>query len=269
MYVANLILAIAYSCIAPLILVFASVGLYLFYLSYRYNMLYVLQPKVDSKGECYGRALQHMFTGVYLSELCLIGLFGARKAPGPSTLMITLLVATIIYHSAINRVLTSVKANFAISEEGETIPLLAAEEGNADNIGHHASQSKSADVGLSRLPSSISEPIARIVESYIASTRDTVKSVMNDPSARIDEDEVHYTEEEMRTAYLNPAMTSKTPKLWLVRDEMGVSKHEIEENEAAGIVATDEGAFLDSQNRIRWAQDDFSKVPIFKEPVKY
>ncbi len=232
-------------------------------------MLYVLQPKVDSKGECYGRALQHMFTGVYLSELCLIGLFGARKAPGPSTLMIILLIATIIYHTALNHVLTSVEANFAISEEGETVPLLAAEEGNGDNIGHHVSQRKPADIGLSRVPSSISEPIAGVVESYIDSTRDTIKSVMNDPSARIDEDEIHYTEEEMRTAYLNPAMTSKTPKLWLVRDEMGVSKHEIEENEAVGIDATDEGAFLDSQNRIRWAQDEFSKVPIFKKPVKY
>lgn len=232
-------------------------------------MLYVLQPKVDSKGECYGRALQHLLTGIYLSELCLIGLFGARKAAGPSTLMIILLVATIVYHSILSRILTSVKANLAVNEEGETVPLLAAEEGHAEHIERHASRSKPVDIGLSRLPSFVAEPIARTVESYIASTQNTVRSWMNDPSAREDEDEVHYTDEEMRTAYLNPALTSKTPKLWLVKDEVGVSKHEIEENEAVGISATDDGAFLDSQNRIRWAQDDFSKIPIFKTPVKY
>jgi calcium permeable stress-gated cation channel len=229
----------------------------------------VLQPKVDSKGECYGRALQHLLTGIYLSELCLIGLFGARKAPGPSTLMIVLLVATIVYHSVLNRVLKCVKANLAVNEEGETVPLLAAEEGNAEHIENHASRYKSADIGLSRLPSSVSEPIARAVESYIASTRNTVRSWMSDPSARESEDEVQYTDEEIRTAYLNPALTSKTPKLWLVKDEMGVSTHEIEENESVGITSTDEAAFLDSHNRVCWEQDDFGRVPIFKTPVNY
>jgi calcium permeable stress-gated cation channel len=261
--------AIAYSCIAPLILGFAAVGLYLFYLSYRYNLLYVLQPKVDSRGECYGRALRHLITGIYLSELCLIGLFGAREAPGPSALMIILLIATIIYHSILNRVLTSVKANIAVNEEGEAVPLLAAEEGNAEHVEHNASRSKAADIGLSQLPSSISEPVAKAVGSYIASSRSRVRSWMNDPSARQPEDEIQYTDEEIRTAYLHPALTSKTPKLWLVRDEAGVSTHEIEANEAVGIAATDEGAFLDPRNRVVWAQDDFGRVPIFKIPVNY
>jgi calcium permeable stress-gated cation channel len=183
--------------------------------------------------------------------------------------MVILLIATIVYHSILNRILTSVKANLAVNEEGETVPLLAAEEGNAEHYETHASRSRSADIGLSKLPHSVSEPIARMVKSYIASTQTTAKSWLNDPSTTEEEDDVHYTDEEMRTAYLNPALTSKTPKLWLVKDEMGISKHEIEENEAAGISATDEGAFLDSQNRIRWFEGDFSKIPIFKKPAKY
>ena len=230
-------------------------------------MLYVLQPKIDSKGECYERALQHILVGVYLSELCLIGLFGAREAPGPLALMVILLIITILYHIVLNRVLIAVKKNFATSEEGETVPLLAAEEGNREHSETYASKSEPASIGLSILPGLVSEPIASIVEAYLASTRDTARSWINDPSTREDEDEVHYTDEEVKKAYLNPALTSKTPKLWLVRDEVGVSKHEIAENEAAGISATDEGAFLDSQNRVRWEQDDFSKVPIFRKPV--
>jgi calcium permeable stress-gated cation channel len=232
-------------------------------------MLYVLQPKIDSKGECYSRALQHLLTGVYLSELCLIGLFGARKAPGPSTLMILLLIATILYHSMINHILTSVKAKLAVNEEGETVPLLAAEEGDAGHSGGHASKSGSDDVGLSRFPRFVADPIAKIVRSYISSTQTTVKSWLNDPSTREDESEVQYTEDQMRKAYLNPALTSETPKLWLVRDEMGISKHEMEENEAVGISTTDEGAFLDPRNRVRLEEHDFSRIPIFKKPVKY
>ena len=251
-----------------MILGFAAVGLYLFYLSYRYNLLYAIQTKIDTKGDAHGRALQHTFTGVYLAELCLIGLFGARQAPGPSTMMIILLIATILYHIILNRILTSVEGNVAVTE-GETEPLLAAEEGNAEDTGYHASKSGPAGIGLSKLPLFVSRPIAEAVESYIASTQETVSSWLNDPSAREDDHEVHYTEEEMRTAYLNPALTSGTPKLWLVNDEMGISKHEIEENEAVGIPATDDGAFLDPQNRVRWTQDDFSKVTIFKRPVEY
>lgn len=204
-----------------------------------------------------------------MSELCLVGLFGARKAPGPLALMVILLIITILYHVVLNRVLASVKKNFATSQEGETIPLLAAEEGDAEPTEIHPSKSEPAHIGLSMLPRFVAEPIASTVEAYLASTRDTARSWINDPSTREDEDEVHYTDDEVNKAYLNPALTSKTPKLWLAKDEAGVSKHEIAENEAAGISATDEGAFLDSQNRVRWEQDDFSKVPIFKKPVKY
>jgi calcium permeable stress-gated cation channel len=199
----------------------------------------------------------------------LIGLFGARKASGPSTLMIILLVATILYHSIINRILASVKANFAVSEEGETVPLLAAEENGVEPGPGHLARSKSAEVGLSPLPSFVSEPIASVIESYIASSRNTVTSWVNDPYARQDEDEIRYTDEEVKNAYLNPALTSKMPKLWLVKDDASISKQEIAENEAAGIQATDEGASLDSHNHIKWAQDDLSKVPIFKMPVRY
>lgn len=241
----------------------------MFYLSYRYNLLYVIQTKVDSKGECYGRALQHILTGAYLSELCLIGLFSARKAPGPSTLVVILLLATILYHSMLTHILISLKKNFTSSEEGETVPLLADEEDTTENNESHSSRTKSVEIGLSRLPLSISVPLARILMSYVASGRDTMKSWMSDPSARESEDGVHYTENEIEDAYVNPAVISKTPKLWLVRDELGVSKKEIEMNEAVGISSTDSGAFLDSHNHVRWVQDDFSKVPIFKTPVKY
>lgn len=209
-----------------------------------------------------------MFTGVYLSELCLIGLFGARKAPGPSTLMVVLLIATILYHVTLNRILTSVKANLTVSE-GETAPLLAAEEGHAEDAERRGSSFGPADIGLSRLPVSVAAPIGRVVESHISSSQKMVRAWINDPSTREDDEEVQYTEDEMRKAYLHPALTSQTPTLWLVKDEMGISRQEVEANEAVSISATDEGAFLDSQNRVRWMQDDFTKVPIFKQPVKY
>jgi calcium permeable stress-gated cation channel len=48
---------------------FAAIGLALFYFSYRYMLLYTVQPKLDTKGSSYTLALEHLLTGVYLAEL--------------------------------------------------------------------------------------------------------------------------------------------------------------------------------------------------------
>ena len=50
---------------------------------------------------------------------------------------------------------------------------------------------------------------------------------------------------------------------------MGISKEEIEANEAMGISTTDAGAVFDAENNIRWNADDLSEVPIFKKPTVY
>jgi calcium permeable stress-gated cation channel len=265
------VIAIAYSCIAPLVLGFAAAGLSLFYLSYRYNLLYVIQTKVDTRGECYARALQQLLTGVYLSTLCLIGLFGVHKAPGPSVLMVLLLFATIIWHAGLNTFIIPLEGNFAVDNDGEIAPLIAAEEGGTAEDGDDEDPSVSHIQvhAFNKLPENISTPMARFLDSYISASRETARSWLTDPSARDLEDEAPaLSDEEMKNAYLNPALTSKMPKLWLARDEMGISKKEIEENEKVGIAGTDEGAWLNEDNRVEWAVDDFGKVPVFKEPVR-
>jgi hypothetical protein len=232
--------------------------------------MYVIQTKVDSKGECYARALQHLLTGVYLSELCLIGLFGVHNAPGPSAMMVVFLVLTIVWHILLTRFVIPLETNFAIDEEGEMAPLLAAEEGSPEEDEEDPSASHVPATALRKLPKTVSSPTVKFLESYISASRNKAKAWLHDPSIRGGNDDVapELSQEELETAYLNPALTSKTPKLWLAKDEMGISKHEIEENEAVGIPATDEGAFLDEKNRVRWEEDDFSTVPIFKKPTR-
>ena len=39
----------------------------LFYLAYRYNILFVSETSVDTQGLIYPRALKQLFTGVYLA----------------------------------------------------------------------------------------------------------------------------------------------------------------------------------------------------------
>jgi hypothetical protein len=259
--------AIAYACIAPLVLGFATIGIFLYYLSYRYNLLFVVQTKVDTKGESYTRALQHLLTGVYLSELCLIGLFSLAKAPGPSLLMAILVVITILYHLTMNRHLSPLEQYLPsdLQAEDEERPLLDAEQGSSPEDGDTLPESVIEQIGRGRVPAQVLEPVAQFLEPEVFASHQALKSWFQDA----EEEPPEYSDEEIRTAYLNPALTSKAPKLWLVRDETGISKHEITENEAAGIPSTDEGAFLDEKNNIVWPVDDLTKAPIFKMPVRY
>lgn len=259
--------AIAYSCIAPLVLGFAAIGLFLYYLSYRYNLLFVIQTKIDSKGQFYTRALQQLLTGVYIAELCLIGLFSARKATGPSILTAILFLGTVVYNYTMNRHLgpleTFLPADLQNEDDDEDTPLLTAAEEGA------ATESRVQRIGQEiRIPKQVIEPLASFFEPHIFASHKVMRAWLAS-SHDDEEDPPQYSDEELRTAYLNPVFTSKTPKVWLARDEMGVSKREVRENEAAGIPATDEGAWLDEKNRVRWDEEGFRNVPIFKVPVKY
>ena len=48
-YITDSVTAICYACIAPLVLLFGAIGLFLFYLAYKYNMLFVSNASIDTK----------------------------------------------------------------------------------------------------------------------------------------------------------------------------------------------------------------------------
>ena len=103
-------IAICYAAIAPLVLGFAAIGLYLFYFAFRYNLMFVSNVDIDTKGKIYPRALQQLFVGLYVAEFCLIGLFAIASgssvgAVGPLILMIIMLVFTALYQLSLNAAL--------------------------------------------------------------------------------------------------------------------------------------------------------------------
>ncbi|KAL7619550.1 phosphate metabolism protein 7 [Parahypoxylon ruwenzoriense] len=270
------IIAIAYSCIAPLVLGFAAIGLSLYYFSYRYNLLFVIQPKVDTKGRAYTLALQHLLTGVYIAELSLIGLFGLRRATGPSIITAVLFIATAIYNALMNKYLDPLE-NFlpadltTLSENnGESAPLLSSiEEGREQTTSHIQRLGQHAHVPPS-IAQRVLDPLARFFEPQVFASYQAMRSWLRDGGEYDNEEDIPaYTEEQLKKAYLNPALTSPTPLIWLARDQMGVSRNEVAENEQNGLKASDQGAWLDEKGRVKWSVDDFGKVPIWKQDVKF
>ncbi|KAK5134301.1 hypothetical protein LTR08_006730 [Meristemomyces frigidus] len=283
------VIAIAYACIAPLVLGFATIGIFFYYLSesldewhscfrgvllitirvgYRYSLLYVRQTKTDTKGEAYKRALQQIPTGIYLAELCLIGLMGARKAKVQTALMVVLLVLTAVGNLVLDRMLRPLELYLGVDIwQQMEVPLLAEEDNldpNDEEALHGASHARR--LGLKVLPNPLPRILSDFFDSIITGGREQAKEWLNHPSAVRGADFEPMKQEDMEKVYLAPALTSKTPKLWIASDKLGVSKQEIALNDAVGLSTTDDAAEVDEEGSVHW-DHDFERVPIYKKPV--
>ena len=271
-----------------MVLGFATIGLWLIYIAFRYNLLFVFDINIDTKGAIYPRALQQTLTGVYLAEICLIGLFGVRGAAGPIIIEVLALVATVLYHlslrAAIGPLLKYLPKTMAAEEES----LLAIESGHLEpqrldhdeymagkSVGDMGTRNgKTPDKAMrvlaedpkitnGRLPSAVRKPnfLMKWLRPDKYCDYRTLRRLV--PMAFAD---IAYTTEQERQAYYHPAIASPTPLLWIPRDQAGVSRQEVRHTSHV-IPITDEGAYLDEKNRIITNQEE--SPPIHDEKIYY
>ncbi|KAF7551922.1 hypothetical protein G7Z17_g4661 [Cylindrodendrum hubeiense] len=103
--------ALSYACIAPLVLAFACAGMSFVGLIYRYNILYVFDSELDTKGLFYPRALLQIIVGLYMAEICLVGLFALKFAFGPMVMMLMFFVFTGLVHLSLIDAITPLLQN--------------------------------------------------------------------------------------------------------------------------------------------------------------
>jgi calcium permeable stress-gated cation channel len=266
------VIAITYSCIAPLILGFATIGLYLFYFAYRYNLLYVNTAKIDTKGLVYPRALQHVTVGCYLAIICLIGLFGIQAAAGPLILMVIFGIFCVLYHVSLNSALNPVLYYLPRSLESEEENLLHAEEGalqaraadthSIEKPGVNGSGAAETDKGLPTPPPHKKPGMfAKFFHPDLYTDYATMRRLVPRDFAPIE-----YSEGVAKEAYHHPAITDRPPLLWVPRDQAGVSRQECAHTSQI-IPMTDEGAYLDEKGKLVVVKDE--TAPIFEEKIYF
>ncbi|KAL9130321.1 MAG: hypothetical protein Q9217_001460 [Psora testacea] len=129
-------IGLIYSVISPLILIFNIITFGLFWIVYRYNTLYVTKFKFDTGGLLFPTAINQLFTGLYVMELCLIGLFflvrdvaienGQAKSVGTpckpqAIIMIVALLLTVIYQWLLNTAVSPLLRYLPITLEDEAV----------------------------------------------------------------------------------------------------------------------------------------------------
>jgi len=259
------VIGITYSCIAPLVLGFATIGMSLFYLAYRYNILFVTDSQIDTKGLIYPRALQQLMTGVYLSELCLIGLFAIADTPGPLVCMIAFLIFTVLYHFSLNAALDPLLYSLPKSLEVEEESLVNALEAGTRNGSEDIKEKNGGNVStsspkLTKKPNFLSKFFAPHIYSDYATLRQLV------PHGLLDVNNM-YEETVEENAYFPPSVTAELPLLWIPRDEAGISAQEVQHSGKI-LPITDEGVTLDEKNKLVWDAEG-ARPPLWQPKIYY
>ncbi|GIZ46519.1 hypothetical protein CKM354_000964500 [Cercospora kikuchii] len=121
------VIGMIYSIIAPLILVFVIIIFALFWIVYRYNVLFVYQFRHDTGGLLFPVAVNQLFTGFYFMELCLIGLFFTSKDEDGNVcypqaiVMIVALAATVLFQVILNQSFKPLFQYLPITLEDEAV----------------------------------------------------------------------------------------------------------------------------------------------------
>ena len=275
------VIALSYSCIAPLVLGFSTIGFALLYLAYRYNFLFVLGLKVDMKGESYSRAMQQLLTGVYLAAFCLIGLFaiGSAKSPsgaGPLVLMVLFVIVLVIFQILVNKALDPLEQYLPLdllAKNDESVTV-AREVEEAKHTGPNESsmQPQAEDEKLSepwkpvsapddqgRKPSFLTRKLKPMVYKFYVENQTLLRR------SESEQEVPYYNTEDIDDAYVHPALATRRPLVWLPRDQMGLSRALLEHNREVGLEGTDEGAWVNEKGVVEWDREHPQHAPIFEE----
>ncbi|KAK8252626.1 hypothetical protein HDK77DRAFT_436246 [Phyllosticta capitalensis] len=298
------VIAISYSCVAPLVLAFATFGFSFIYLAYRYNYFYVYNTGIDTKGVFYATALQQMTVGVYIAELCLIGLFSTRiksdvTANGPLLLMIALFISTVLYQYLMHQTLkplTELLPRNLLSESereyddyeashSENQPLLSpAPETTTDQPAagdinaHHGLETSTTNTStpsrinaITAYQAKLDQDRAHWLRRFFAPHTDSAAALSRALHPSLQTPVPEYPEAVARKAFLNPAIAREPPVIWIVKDAMGISTREVQQikEEVEGLEVSDRGAWLDQKNRVRWDERRLREMPLWKGRVIY
>ncbi|CCE64551.1 hypothetical protein TPHA_0I00440 [Tetrapisispora phaffii CBS 4417] len=108
------VIIFSYAIISPIILLFATFGFFLLWVAYLYNLNYVYAEAPDARGIHYPRALFQTMVGLYIGQICLLGLFVVGKGWGPIVLQIVCLVVTVLLHLFLNHCFDHLMKNIPI-----------------------------------------------------------------------------------------------------------------------------------------------------------
>ncbi|KAG6990004.1 protein RSN1 [Fusarium oxysporum f. sp. conglutinans] len=267
-------LSIVYSVIAPFLLFWSTISMGLFYLAYRYNILYVADNDVDTHGLIYPQALKQLLFGVYVAEMCLAGMFIVSKAAGPAFLMLIFLALTILYHVSLLKALNPLLYTLPLSQF-ERDPIHQTQQRKSEDVPvQNGARTTSGGAGKSSISCkdvstatggdhNKSHFVSDWLRSRIFIDYATVEQLLHHE----DLEEPDYPEDDKAHAYYPPSAASQIPFLWIPGDDAGISNNEVADTGKITPISN-KGCHLNRRNSIQW-ESDIPRPPDWREKIMY
>ncbi|ANB14423.1 Rsn1p [Sugiyamaella lignohabitans] len=295
------VITITYSIISPLLLAFSGITFGLIYLAYLHNLMFVKSPS-DGRGIYYARAILQTFTGLYIAEVCLLGLFLLAKSWGPLVLQAIFLGFTVFVNLSLKsafspllfqlpRSLLRAEARddnrkYSRSSAGSVIPSpdtsfeknhndahpssypLTNEPSNAPIV--NQSQVEAGRTKYGPIPSG--GTIARFFKPHLYLTPEVLnQELLNAPVFH--EPQAPLSDEEESVAYNHPAANAPNPVVWIPRDPWGLSAAQVQSLRERDVNVSDDGTWFDIDETKKKSKFGFtssiSEVPIWTQPPNY
>ncbi|CCJ29367.1 unnamed protein product, partial [Pneumocystis jirovecii] len=226
------VIAITYSIIAPLIMIFVVIAFILFYATYLYNFLYVFDFPVDTGGLAFPKSLYQMMTGIYLLEVCLTGLFFlarddqnhfATKVQG--ILMVILIIFTAFYQFMLQK---------SFNPLIKFLPLTSKHQNNNQNYYGKL-------FGLYYFNGEIENTNCESSTLDILSSRERFGNSDNSSDFNMNSKKLSTEEREkiVSSLFKHKALQAKVPVIWLPCDELGIAEDEMKRMPDEVLVSTD------------------------------
>lgn len=261
-------ITLAFAIIAPMILLFGCVAFHLAFIAYGHNLTYCFVEAPDNRGLHYPRALFQTFTGLYLGQVCLLGLFVVGKGWGCVALQAIGIAFTAFCHinlkEAFGRLSTVLpidcmkpldgfsktvsfqgesdfKTKVLDKKKNEKADLLEEDQKDHERV---EEETQHLEGGQNLVPL-LADRDFKTTESknwFVRFVRPDV--FLNFRHAKRMIPATYNMEEEVvddKHAFDQPAIAAQMPKLWIPKDPYGWSQKEIESNRKI-IEMTDENS---------------------------
>ncbi|KAK9766899.1 phosphate metabolism protein 7, variant 2 [Basidiobolus ranarum] len=272
------VVGIAFATIAPILLPFIAAYFGLYYLVYCHQFQYVYGSNTAQTGGLfYPRAVNHMFTGIYIFHVCVLCQFFIAQAYAQGIVQVVLLIITIIVNIFGKRGFSPLLKYLPLNIAVDPTPL-GLTEGNMAYKKESSPQTQPGDVDLERqgFIDNSETPVgyqpnipngekheANNFNSNVTQANGGANPPVNFVSAKHEKLSIpnssanSHTSSTRRKAfsfsvhdganevYLHPALRDPVPTVWIPQDSVGLSDREVFAMDKQLIPATNEGAHID------------------------
>ena len=255
--------------ISPIINGFACFTFFLFYQVWKYLFIWQLDqpPASETGGLFFPKAMQHVFVGMYVQQLCMAALFFLARDGNnrPSAIPMGVLMVVLIFFTVrrtigpppTSRSTDSLPLQFCfnmviVDSYG---PLKSALPLSLADKTYNANDPNQSEEDLEREPSgkSVSDPRTSQDAAYAENgglKPRPVEGKPKDEEAEEDE-ELHDFTIDGPKDFDHPASVEAQRVVWIPDDELGLGKAEVEDMVRRGVDATLEKAEMDGKGKVK------------------